>query len=501
MQTNEEPQRSSPRDLRRVALVVLVVLAVSASALAVVQRNELTDERARADRLADALADTRDRIAELENQNNGEDPNPPPPDETDADDDPFSDVFGGDIGALLECVGTQAPPAGSDPADDARTQLGEISDAVQQLRGLRFEHEVDAKFLDPGDLAAKAAKITLRDYPQRVADAEGRMLEALGAIPRGTDLRLLTKKLIESQVAGFYVPSSDQLVVPGRANESLTPGQKVILAHELTHALSDGQLEIPLPEHPDPADLDRDLAALAIVEGDATLLMQRYATTRLSIFDQLSMTSDPAYAASQEAIAEIPPYLVEQLTYPYVDGLNFTCNLYARGGWKAVNRAYANPPTSTAQVLFPERYHNPTKPVPPTSPVAPEGAWKEAWRSSFGAANLLWLFKAPGGDEAAALSDIEERIAAWSGGAIRVWGHGRDTVLALRLTQRRSGDLCASIVEWYKTSFDDDSEAPAKTSEEAAFDGGAQSAAIACPQNEIRLGVGPNLATAREVLR
>jgi hypothetical protein len=496
---SDEKNGSRGRGLRT-AVVILVILSIAASAFAVAQRNDLTDERARADRLEDELGASREKISELDNEGRGDDPKPPE-DDVEGDPNPFDDVFGGDIEALLECIGTGSPSETSDTADNARAQLKEIAGAVEELRGLRFDHKVHPQFLSAEEVAEKAARITLRDYPQKVADAEGSMLQALGAIPRGTDLRRLTEKLIASQVAGFYVPSTDELVVPGNPDEPLEPGQKIILAHELTHAVADGRLEIPLPEHPDPADLDKDLAALAVVEGDATLLMQRWATTRLSIFDQLSLTNDPAYQASQEAIAEIPPYLVEQLTYPYVDGLNFTCDLYAKGGWQAVNRAYAKPPTSTAQVLFPERYAGGQAPVFPTAARAPKGAWKEVWDSSFGAANLLWLFKAPGGDESAAMDDIAKRVKEWRGGTVRTWTRGDDIALALRLSGGSSGDLCGSIAEWYDASFDDDSEVQTKGEEEAAFDGEIQSAVLDCPKDEVHLGVGPDLATAYQLAR
>jgi hypothetical protein len=502
MQKEDDGKRSPGRGLR-VAVVILAVISIAASAVAAIARKQLVDERGRAERLAAELSRSEDRVTELEHQKSGEnegnDPEPHPP--ADGDDNPFADDFGGDIGALLQCVGTDEAVSGKDTAEDARAQVREISSVVERLRRLHFEHRVKVKFLTPTAVAEKAARITLEDYPQKVADAEGRMLGSLGAIPVGTDLRLMTKKLIESQVAGFYVPSSDQLVVPGRPDRPLTPAQKVILAHELTHAVADGRLDFPLSEHPDPADLDEDLAALAVVEGDATLLMQRYAVTRLSVFDQLSMTSDPAYDASQEAIAKVPPYLVEQLTYPYVDGLNFTCELFAKGGWKAVNRAYAHPPTSTAQVLFPDRYKSGEGARNPTRPSPPSGRWKEIWHSTFGAANLLWLFKAPGGDEGAALSALDDRVAAWAGGTVDAWSRGRETSLALRLSERRGDDLCASVTEWYGATFDDDSETETRPSESAAWTGATQSAVVTCPKTEVRVGVGPNLTTARQVVR
>jgi hypothetical protein len=51
-----------------------------------------------------------------------------------------------------------------------------------------------------------------------------------------------------------------------------------------------------------------------------------------------------------------PAILEAELTMPYVQGMEFVATLRNRAGWDAVNAAFADPPTSTEQVLHPELY-------------------------------------------------------------------------------------------------------------------------------------------------
>jgi hypothetical protein len=49
--------------------------------------------------------------------------------------------------------------------------------------------------------------------------------------------------------------------------------------------------------------------------------------------------------------------------FPYLQGLTFVNQLWAQGGWDAVDGAYGRLPDSTEQVLHPEKYEAGEKPV------------------------------------------------------------------------------------------------------------------------------------------
>jgi hypothetical protein len=424
------------------------------------------------------------RTTPTEPSDASDDPGPDPPFRTEGSSSAFQDAL-----ALTDCVQPDdSVRISQSPASTARREIDRIARAVEQLRDLRFRRDFDVDFLSPERVAQRALRLSLEEYTPKIADIEGRMLEALGAIPRTTNLRKLTSNLIESQVAGFYVPEQGRLVVPGAPDAPLDAFDRTILAHELEHALADQNLDLPLDEV-DPEAMDENTATLAVVEGDATLTMERYAVVAISAFDSLGMLGDPRLAEAQASIEEVPHYLVEQLTFPYESGLEFVCDLYARGGWDAVDSAYRRLPTTTAQVMFPDRYGDRERAIDVSSPGTPRG-FASAFEGSFGAAQLLWLFEAPGDDQANALDDPEGRAAAWAGGAISVFTRQQESAVAVRVAQRRaSGDMCASIAQWYDAAFTDDSTAQPHAQRALLFEGGSQTAVLSCRDDEVRLGI------------
>jgi hypothetical protein len=504
--------------LARIGIALLAIIALTASTLAVVQFVRLHEAEENNERLQRDLAEAKARIDELDDDASDKASGNSAGDQGGLQDlfggqDAFRDLFGARGSAdLVQCVtasgrgpedalggllsGISDPTARDRPG---RAEVTAITSAVEKIRKLRLDERVDATFLRPDKLARRATRLFLRDYPREDADDEERLLVALGAIPRATDLRRLTKKLLETQIAGFYVPKTNRLFVPGAPDEPLTATEKSIVAHELEHALVDHTLDLPLPGRPDPSQIDSNLATLAVVEGDATLTMQRYTFAYIPVFEQLSIVSDPTYVRAQAALADIPHYLVQQLSFPYIDGLEFTCYLYAKGGWNAVNRAYENPPHTSAQVLFPDRYRRGFRAENLDDPSTPSGRWTHEFGGTFGAANLMWLFEAPGGDTSQALSDPRARASAWGGGEVHVWARDRESAVALRIIERAGADgLCGSIREWYEATFDNDDLV--RTGDRWTFDGPVQDAVIRCREHEVHVGIGPNVATARSLI-
>jgi hypothetical protein len=155
---------------------------------------------------------------------------------------------------------------------------------------------------------------------------------------------------------------------------------------------------------------------------------------------------------------------------------------------------------TTAEILFPERYPDREGAVEVRDPSRPH-RFDHLFSGSFGAANLMWLFEAPGGDQMKALGDPKERVSSWAGGEVRLWTRAGDSALGLALVERRgSDDLCRSVTEWYEAAFDD-SEVETEASEQLARDGDMQDAVVSCSEDEVRLGVGPDIDTARAIVQ
>jgi hypothetical protein len=398
----------------------------------------------------------------------------------------------GEIGSLFECLGS--PFTGG----EAGKTVEEIASQVEGLRELEFTRDVEPEFLNDQQMTERVQEVFLEEYPTRIADVEQRLLAALGAIPRGTDLRQLRTDAIGQQVAGFYEPETGELVVR-QSGAEVSAIDRITLAHELDHALTDQVLGIPLPDDPEVGQEDANLAALALVEGDATAVMQRYSAT-LGFDEQFDLLDPEAIAQAEAGLSGFPPYLEQELVFPYEEGLSFVCDLYAEGGWDAVNRAYEHPPASTDQVLFPERYREGEQPVEPPDTRAPGKGWAEDATVQMGAANLLWLFSAPGGDRSRALEDPRSAAGEWAGGRVQLWTRGSESAVGIALVQRPGSEgLCSSVREWYRESFDDDDPAPMPGTVEMAMDGPQQDAIVDCERSEVRLGIGPTLKEALRV--
>jgi hypothetical protein len=385
-------------------------------------------------------------------------------------------------------------------ANDTAAQVDAIAPRVAELRKLSFEQPVEPAFRDEKRFSQQITELTRSNTPAEETELDKRALAALGAIPRTYDLRGKLLELLGEQVIGYYDPESNDLLVKAANPQSatLSPFEQVTLAHELEHALVDQALGLPDVESLlDERGSDAASAATALIEGDAQLVTQRFPRVALTPSEIAQLAGDSASAATGADLSQAPTFLRRQLTFPYKSGLGFACSIYSEGGWQALNDAYEQPPRTTAAILFPDRYGQQPSEPPPLG--APGQGWQHARDDTFGAAPLMWLFAAPGGDEAKALDNRRERVAGWDGGQSTIWTRGDETAVGLTFAQRPDERrLCDSVTAWYEAAFPEPEAADVQDAE-LARDGQRQDAVVRCGDAGVRLGIGPDLATARAV--
>ncbi len=245
----------------------------------------------------------------------------------------------------------------------------QIAHQVETLRGLSPRAEVPLSFLDEREMAALLRQL----YAER--DPATRLLPyiVLGLLP---DLPISIRP---HEVAGAYVPEQGQLYVATGRQENRAD-DLALLAHAYAHALQDQHFDLGVMEAR-ATTTDAALAVQALVEGDAALL------TALYRYEDVA-AADWGHVAELILQAEQPSY-GEELDrceawarlqrFPYQEGRRFADAVFEAGGWEAINRAYANPPRSTKQVLHPERYLE--EPDSPMRVVVPDlgGVLGEGW--------------------------------------------------------------------------------------------------------------------------
>ncbi len=236
-----------------------------------------------------------------------------------------------------------------------------IEKEVMAIRGLEFKQPVDYQVLNRKEIkqtmAGKLAEVFSDQEFKEMTEA----MAAVGLLPAGYPLREKYIDLLGEQVAAFYDQHAHKLFMYEDA--SLENAQnRVVLAHELTHALQDqhfGLKRLPLEIK---TNDDRAAAASALVEGEATLVMSEYMLRNIS----KAMVKDSvvsSFTANMKQLETAPRYLREMLVFPYLRGQEFCAVLFGQGGYEAVSKAYDRPPSSTAQILHPQKFLAREEPV------------------------------------------------------------------------------------------------------------------------------------------
>lgn len=377
--------------------------------------------------------------------------------------------------------------------------IGLVTSEVEENRELDFSApQID--LLEGKDFeraAKKGARYTKKQ--QRINS----MLEwSLGIRPLGTDGTTSPPIELTDLVDGFYDPSDKRVVVQQRGE---LDDEYSILAHELAHAAVDQVHGIGRKRSPHLID-DQTLAFNALVEGDASLVELRVASRLAKKKDVMKgvkqLLSGKRLSKSHR---DLPHAIVEQMVFPYRWGVAFVCEVFARRGWKGVDQMYRNPPSSTAQIMFPRRYLRDKEPQEPKELARPSPPWRRLARGTIGPAHLKALFEAPHDYENVSLTRPLARAAAWNGGKWELWsekGKTIDSVLGVSLVEHRDheGLLCSSMVEWYEVGLSLNTTTEVIAENTVAFINDVRTAAVSCDGRHIRFVIAPTRDLAEEVL-
>jgi hypothetical protein len=250
------------------------------------------------------------------------------------------------------------------------------------------------------------------------------VLSSLGLIKPTYDLYTNALNGLTDSIGGFYFPWNDELFVIGNRFGGV---ERWVFSHEFGHALVDQHYNIdsmgvyPICE----GDLQRCQAIRALVEGDATLVMNQWFEqyVRPQDFEDIINYRPPPVTLPEQVP---PPYMYLDAAFPYQYGLTFVQQLYLRGRWARVNQAYQNLPLSTEQIIHPEKYLANERPIEvaevPVAQVLTDPGW-HAVESNVLGEWTTYLILGYGADVEAQLVDETARVAAtgWGGDRYQVY--------------------------------------------------------------------------------
>lgn len=246
-----------------------------------------------------------------------------------------------------------------------RQEVDAIIEAVSGARSLPVGRPIRIEVVSRPELEARVREETGRGAERR--RAEETLWVGLDFIPPSTSRSQVAshEALMAEQIAAYYDVERDVVVIPRSrpSSEREAIVARAIVAHEIEHALQARRFR-PLP----PARSgDEALARLALVEGDAQVAMGAYLgsvagapvgrtlrrireATREVPKDALARHADTPALSKATALARA------RLDFPYEEGMEFVSDLYRAGGFELVNRAFERPPSTTEQILHPEKF-------------------------------------------------------------------------------------------------------------------------------------------------
>ena len=263
--------------------------------------------------------------------------------------------------AVLACRGT-SPSAQAVGQRQLEVLVDSLMPVVSRATGLTFKSTPRSAVRTRDQIRAYLVAKMQRELPPAKLEGISAAYRLLDMIPDTLDLRRLFLELYTEQIAGFYDPDSTTLfAVQGGDQAQL----RLVLAHELVHALQHQYLPLDSILH-DSSDADRQTAAQAVLEGQATL------ASIVALVPGMDVRNNDAFWTSfrdqlraqqvgTSVYASAPMAIREDLTFPYVDGAEFV-------RWFDRTHPGEVPygpklPASTEQILHPERYTSGDQPL------------------------------------------------------------------------------------------------------------------------------------------
>jgi hypothetical protein len=308
---------------------------------------------------------------------------------------------------------------------------------VEQARGLRFDHRVPVELLSATEFETRLRGPRTSQQTQVLASqsAFAGLLRALGLVKGTVDLDAASRNQADG-VVGFYESRTKRLYVRGTA---VTPFVKEVLVHELTHALDDQRFGL---NRGGLAGLEDESAPSfrALAEGDAVVVEQRYLA---SLPPAEREAADAAGRAVGEPDPAVPEVLTRLASYPYQAGARFVQQVLEAGGEARLDSAFVTPPTTSEQILHPDRFLAGEQPRTVTRPD-PDGRVVD--RGVLGEMGLR-LVLGSAVDGATAL----RQATGWAADRYVAWADGERTCVRWHVvmdTPADTTDVAAGLRAW-----------------------------------------------------
>ncbi len=324
--------------------------------------------------------------------------------------------FLGGSALLAQQAATAPAPAEQPKVNNAEfaAAADEVLQQVSQITGLKLLTPLKKTLRSREEIRAYVIREMNEEKNPAERYAETKSAEAFGLIPKGFDLDNFMVDLLTEQIAGLYDPKAREFYI---ADWIPLDDQRMVMAHELTHALQDQHFQIETWEKAARPNDDAELAREAVLEGSAMAAMIDYLLKGTGQSVENLPDIDPSLFAGDMSkspkLQEAPQFLKDAMIFPYFGGLGFSKAILKSAGWNGLSAVFAKPPVSTQQIMHPSLYRAGKTPAPITIPsfeklLGPD--WVKLDENAMGEFGWLEILKQFLGEKAAT-----PLAATWSG--------------------------------------------------------------------------------------
>ena len=247
------------------------------------------------------------------------------------------------------------------PQSASQDLLGQADLVLQQmseLTGLPIKSPLKKQIISRAEVEKYLAETLHAEMTPQEIHIQEATLQAFGLVSPDFNLEKFLISFYTEQAAGFYDPRRKTMFIADWVEPDM---QRLVLAHELTHALQDQNFDLEKFLKAVRPDDDASSARQAMVEGHATAAMIQQLIAPMKLEDMPSLEPLMTQVIRQQyeefpAFNRAPFFFRLQALFPYIEGMGFMQRGLQAGGWKRLNSLFNDPPNTTKEIFEPQAY-------------------------------------------------------------------------------------------------------------------------------------------------
>jgi hypothetical protein len=283
-------------------------------------------------------------------------------------------LLSGTILLITSCTFPQArsqqvpgspPPPNTAATPEFLATTDEVLNEMSELTGWKLKTPLKKSIRSRSEIREYILRQMNDEKDARERYASERSGEAFGLFPKNFDLDSFLVDLLTEQIAGLYDPKAHEFYI---ADWIAPDEQRMVMSHELTHALEDQYFHIDAWVHAARPNDDAELAREAVLEGSAMAGMLDYMLKDKGLKLRELPDVDPSLLigdlSQTPMLKKAPPFIKDSLLFPYFAGLTFSMSVLRTTGWAGFASIFERPPANTQQIMQPTLYRSNRVPTP-----------------------------------------------------------------------------------------------------------------------------------------